>query len=200
MAACFDAFRGCASWRCAPATLLRRRPDIVTAEAQLAASDHALDAAREAFMPDVQLAAFEGLTGSNLALDSPFEYWSVGASILAPIFSGGRLEAQQDIATARRDQAAFAYRKTMLNAFREVEDALAPVRRDEEQERAYAAQRDVLERALNFATNRYRAGYSPYLDQIGARQNLLSVQVALVQSRADRSTALVSLYQALGGG
>jgi outer membrane protein TolC len=86
----------------------------------------------------------------------------------------------------------------MLNVFREVEDALAPVRRDEEQERAYAAQRDVLERALNFATNRYRA--SPYLDQIDAQQNLLSVQVALVQSRADRSTALVSLYQALGGG
>jgi outer membrane protein TolC len=86
-----------------PATLLRRRLDIATAEAQLAASDHALDAAREAFMPDVQLAAFEGLTGFNLALDSPFEYWSVGASILAPIFSGGRLEAQQDIATARRD-------------------------------------------------------------------------------------------------
>ncbi|HEX4636576.1 MAG TPA: efflux transporter outer membrane subunit, partial [Rhizomicrobium sp.] len=126
-----------------PAALLRRRPDIAAAEAQLAASDHALDAARDAFMPDVQLAAAGGLIGSNLAVGSPFEYWSLGGSILAPIFSAGRLEAQQDIATARRDQAAFAYRKAALNAFREVEDAMIAVARNEEQERALAAQRDV---------------------------------------------------------
>ena len=183
-----------------PAALLRRRPDIASAEAQLAASDHALDSARDAFMPDVQLAAFGGLIGSNLARGSPFEYWSLGGSILAPIFSAGRLEAQQDIATARRDQAAFAYRKTALNAFREVEDALTAVQRNEEQERALSAQRDVQEHALRLATNRYRAGYSPYLDQIDAQRSLLSVQLALVQARADRLGALVSLYQSLGGG
>jgi NodT family efflux transporter outer membrane factor (OMF) lipoprotein len=183
-----------------PAALLRRRPDIAAAEAQLAASDHALDAARDAFMPDVQLAAVGGLIGSNLARGSPFEYWSLGGSILAPIFSAGRLEAQQDIATARRDQAAFAYRKAALNAFREVEDALTAIQRNEEEERAQIAQRDVLERALRIATNRYRAGYSPYLDQIDAQRSLLAVDLALVQTRADRLTALVSLYQATGGG
>jgi NodT family efflux transporter outer membrane factor (OMF) lipoprotein len=183
-----------------PAALLRRRPDIAAAEAQLAASDHALDAARDAFMPDVQLAASGGLIGANLAVGSPFEYWSLGGSILAPIFSAGRLEAQQDIATARRDQAAFAYRKAALNAFREVEDALIAVQRNEEQERALSAQRDVQDHALRLATNRYRAGYSPYLDQIDAQRSLLSVQLALVQARADRLTALVNLYQGLGGG
>ncbi|HWU54253.1 MAG TPA: efflux transporter outer membrane subunit, partial [Rhizomicrobium sp.] len=183
-----------------PAALLRRRPDIAAAETQLAASDHALDAARDAFMPNMQLAAAGGLIGSNLAVGSPFEYWSLGGSILAPIFSAGRLEAQQDIATARRDQAAFAYRKTALNAFREVEDALTAVQRDEEQEQALSAQRDALEHALRIATNRYRAGYSPYLDQIDAQRTLLSVQLALVQARADRLSALVSLYQSLGGG
>jgi len=183
-----------------PAALLRRRPDIASAEAQLAASDHALDAARDAFMPDVQLAATGGLIGSNLAVGSPFEYWSLGGSILAPIFSAGRLEAQQDIATARRDQAAFAYRKAALTAFREVEDALVAVQRNAEQEQALSAQRDVQQHALVLATNRYRAGYSPYLDQIDAQRSLLSVQLALVQARADRLSALVSLYQSLGGG
>jgi NodT family efflux transporter outer membrane factor (OMF) lipoprotein len=183
-----------------PAALLRRRPDIAAAEAQLAASDHTLDAARDAFMPDVQLAAAGGLIGSNLAVGSPFEYWSLGGSILAPIFSAGRLEAQQDIATARRDQAAFAYRKAALNAFREVEDSLIAVQRNAEQEQALSAQRDALEHALKIATNRYRAGYSPYLDQIDAQRSLLNVQLALVQARADRLTALVSLYQAMGGG
>jgi NodT family efflux transporter outer membrane factor (OMF) lipoprotein len=196
----FDALAISAAPALVPATLLRRRPDIASAEAQLAASDHALDAARDAFMPDVQLAAFGGLIGSNLARGSPFEYWSLGGSILAPIFSAGRLEGQQDVATARRDQAAFAYRKAALGAFREVEDSLAAIQRNEEQERALSAQRDVQEHALRLATNRYRAGYSPYLDQIDAQRSLLSVQLALVQARADRLTALVSLYQSLGGG
>lgn len=65
---------------------------------------------------------------------------------------------------------------------------------------ALASQRDVQEHALKLATNRYRAGYSPYLDQIDAQRNLLSVQLALVQARSDRLNASVSLYRALGGG
>jgi outer membrane protein, multidrug efflux system len=62
------------------------------------------------------------------------------------------------------------------------------------------AQRGVLSRTLKLATNRYRAGYSPYLDQLDAERQLLSVELALVRSRADRLNALVGLYQALGGG
>lgn len=65
---------------------------------------------------------------------------------------------------------------------------------------ALVAQREVLEHALKLATNRYRAGYSPYLDQLDAQRGLLSVRLAVVQARADRLTALVSLYQAMGGG
>ena len=78
-------------------------------------------------MPDVQLAAAGGMVGSNLVPGSPLAVWSLGGSILAPIFSAGRLDAQQDAAAARRDQAAFAYRKAALTAFKEVEDALSAV-------------------------------------------------------------------------
>ncbi len=120
-----------------PATLLRRRPDIAAAEQQLAAADHALDAARDAFMPDVSLTADGGVVGSTLVMGSPLAIYSLGASILAPIFSAGRLEAQQDAATARRDQAAFAYRKTALTAFKEVEDSLQAVRRDQDRNRRW---------------------------------------------------------------
>jgi multidrug efflux system outer membrane protein len=183
-----------------PARLLRRRPDIAAAEQQLAAADHALDAARDAFMPDVQLAADGGFVGSTLVVGSPLAVWSLGGSILAPLFSAGRLEAQQDAATARRDQAAFAYRKAAQNGFREVEDALAAVRRDAEQEAALAAQRDALAHALVLATNRYRAGYSPYLDQLDAQRGLLGAQLALVQLQTDRLAAAIALYQATGGG
>jgi multidrug efflux system outer membrane protein len=183
-----------------PSSLLRRRPDIAASEQQLAAADHALDAARDAFMPDFQLAATGGLVGSNLVTGSPFAIWSLGGSILAPIFSAGRLEAQQDAATARRDEAAFAYRRAALAAFKEVEDALSAVERDEEQEKAIAAERDSQAHALVLATHRYREGYSPYLDQLDAQRGLLSTQLALVQARTDRLNAVVTLYQSLGGG
>jgi multidrug efflux system outer membrane protein len=183
-----------------PAALLRRRPDIAAAEEQLVAADRSLDSARAAFLPDVQLSAQGGLAGSTLVPGSPIVVFSLGSRILAPVFDSGRLKAQQEVVAAQRDQAAFAYRKAALAAFREVEDALAAVQRLDEQEADLVAQRDVLARALRLAINRYRAGYSPYLDQLDAERGLLSARLALVQSRADRLNALVTLYQALGGG
>jgi outer membrane protein TolC len=119
---------------------------------------------------------------------------------LAPIFSGGRLQGQFDAATAQRDQAAFAYRKTVLTAFREVEDQMAVIDRFNAQEQALMAQRAAVADALRHATNRYRAGYSPYLEQLDAQRSLLGVDLALIQLRADRLNAYVALYQALGGG
>jgi outer membrane protein TolC len=116
------------------------------------------------------------------------------------LFDAGRLRAEADVAVARRDQAAFAYRKAALTAFREVEDALAAESRTIEQERSLAAQREALAQTLALATNRYRAGYSPYLEQIDAERNLLSVELALIQVRAERLNTVVTLYQALGGG
>jgi outer membrane protein TolC len=151
-------------------------------------------------MPDIQLSATGGFVGSSLVEGSPLGVWPLGGSILAPIFSAGRLEAGQDAAVARRDLAAFSYRNAALTAFKEVEDALQAVRRDEEQEQALAAQRDSLARALKLATNRYREGYSPYLDQLDAQRGLLIAQLAPVRAHVDRLNALVTLYQSLGGG
>jgi NodT family efflux transporter outer membrane factor (OMF) lipoprotein len=182
-----------------PAGLLRGRPDIVQAEQQLVAADHSLDAARAAFMPDVRLAATGGYVASTLISD-PVHIFSLGGSILAPLFEGGALRAQADAAAARRDQAAFAYRKTALAAFRDVEDALAAIQRTSEQEKALIGQRDALAAALHLATNRYRAGYSSYLDQLDAQRGLLAAELALVQTHADTLTAQVALYQSLGGG
>jgi multidrug efflux system outer membrane protein len=183
-----------------PAALLRRRPDILEAEQQLVAADRELDSARAAFLPDVELAASGGFVSSTLVKASPVAVWSLGGSILAPLFESGRLQAQQDSATARRDQAALHYRMTALAAFREIEDDLAAVEHDDKQERSLSSERNDLTQALALATNRYRAGYSSYLNQLDAQRNLLSVQLALVQSRADRLNAAVSLFQAAGGG
>ena len=182
-----------------PSELLRRRPDIAQAEKLIVAADRSLDAARAAFMPSIRLGVSGGYVDSTLIAD-PVGIFSVGGSILAPLYEGGRLHAQADVAAARRDQAAYAYRKTALNAFREVEDALAAVQRTSEQELVLRQERDVLAQALEQATNRYRAGYSSYLEQLDAQRSLLSADLSLVQASSDRLSVTVSLFQALGGG
>ena len=105
-----------------------RDPDIAQAEHQLASTDQSLDAARAAFMPRLQITASGGHAESNI-LRSGVDLFAIGGSILAPLFQRGKLQAQADAAAARRDQAAFAYRRTVLVAFREVEDALAAIQR-----------------------------------------------------------------------
>ncbi len=182
-----------------PARVLRQRPDIAQAEQQLVAADRSLDVARAAFLPTIRLSASAGYATST-ALPHGYDVYSFGGSVLEPLFQGGRLRAQTDAATARRDQAAFAYRRAALNAFREVEDGLAAVARTDEQTAIARDQVATLSETYRLASNRYRAGYSPYLEQIDAQRALLSAQLALIQVRADRLTAEVSLYQALGGG
>jgi multidrug efflux system outer membrane protein len=182
-----------------PSELLRRRPDVAQAEFQLAASDKSLAAARKRFLPQVRLSAAAGAAFSTLLKD-PITIWSVGGSILAPLFEGGRLTAQAEAAGAQRDQAAFAYRRAALTAFREVEDALAGAKRLDEQVTLARAQQDALAEGLRLATNRYREGYSPYLEQLDAQRGLLGAQLSLIQLRADALTARVQLFQAMGGG
>lgn len=182
-----------------PSELLRRRPDVAQAEYQLAASDKNLSAARKRFLPQVRLSSAAGAAFSTL-LGDPITIWSVGGSILAPIFQGGRLTAQADAAGAQRDQAAFAYRRTALTAFREVEDALAAVRLVDAQIVFAQSQRNALAEGLRLATNRYREGYSPYLEQLDAQRGLLGSELSLIQLRADALAARIQLFQAMGGG
>lgn len=182
-----------------PADLLRRRPDLFQAEQALVAADRSLDSQRAAMLPNLALTGSAGVVLST-ALADPVALFSLGASILAPIFDGGRLRAQERAATARRDQAAFAYRRAALVAFREVDDALAGVRRSGEQADDLAQQADAARGALQNASNRYRAGYSGYIEQLDAQRNLLTAELSLVQARADRLSAYAALYQAMGGG
>lgn len=182
-----------------PADLLRRRPDLYQAEQTLVAADRSLDSARAALLPNIALTGSVGVILTT-ALANPVGIFSLGGSVLSPLFDGGRLRASADAATARRDQAAYAYRRSALTAFREVDDSLAGVQRTREQAIALRGQRDALAAALQNASNRYRAGYSSYLDQLDTQRGLLTAQLALVQANADRLTSYVALYQAMGGG
>jgi NodT family efflux transporter outer membrane factor (OMF) lipoprotein len=182
-----------------PSELLLRRPDIAQAELTLAAADRRIAAARAQYLPRLDLAASAGAILSD-ALPAPVSIWSLGGSVLAPLFEGGRLRAGVETAAAQRDQAAFAYKRTVLGAFREVEDNLAAVTRLAAQQAELEAQRAALADALRHARNRYEAGYTSYLEQLDAQRSLLAADLALVQVRTDRANAFVALAQAAGGG
>lgn len=182
-----------------PADLLRRRPDIAAAEARVVASDARLDGARAQFLPKISLTGTAGVALSTLLAD-PITLFSLGGSVLAPIFDSGRLRAGVETATSQRDQAAITYRATVLTSLREVEDGLAAVDRQAQAEAEVRAQRAALAEALRHASDRYRAGYTSFIEQLDAQRGLLTADLTLINTRLDRFTALVDLYRAFGGG
>ena len=183
-----------------PSELLRRRPDLAQAESLLAASDASLQASRAAFLPQVSLSASLGALYINALGYNPASLWSIGGSVLAPLFDQGRLSAQYDSAAAQRDQAAFAYRGAALAAFADVENALVGVERLQQQMDHATQRRDVLAHSLQYAKDRYDAGYAPYLEQLDAQRNLYQTEIELINLRQSQLLNQLNLYKALGGG
>jgi multidrug efflux system outer membrane protein len=185
-----------------PSELLRRRPDIAQAERTLAAADASLAAARDQMLPALRLTASLGATAHNLPdlLGGGTLLWSVGGSVLAPIFDAGRLRAQAEISASLRDRAVFAYESVVRNAFAETENGLTAVRRLREQLEEAQARSVATAETLRIAHNRYRNGYSSYLEELDAQRNNFSAQTTVLQLRTSYLAAHVDLYRALGGG
>jgi NodT family efflux transporter outer membrane factor (OMF) lipoprotein len=185
-----------------PSELLRRRPDIAQAERTVAAADASLAAARDQMLPALRLTASVGTTAHNLPelLGGGTALWSVGGSVLAPIFDAGRLRAQAEISASLRDRAVFAYESVVRNAFAETENGLAGVERLREQLDQAEARRVATAEVLRIAHNRYRNGYSSYLEELDAQRNAFSAETNVLQLRASWLAAHVDLYRALGGG
>lgn len=185
-----------------PSSLLNRRPDIVQAERQLIAADATLAASRASLLPSINLTATGSVQDRTLPglLDNPLQLWSLGGSILAPLLNRQALNAQVDISQSQRNQALYGYEKTVRNAFREVNDSLDAITRYQEQLTELLAQQDVAQETLRIAQNRYRNGYSSYLDVLDAQRTLFSVQTNVVQVKNNLLLAQIDLYKTLGGG
>ncbi|HDS6851270.1 TPA: efflux transporter outer membrane subunit [Enterobacter cancerogenus] len=185
-----------------PSTLLNRRPDIVQAERALVASDATLAASRASLLPSINLTATGSVQDRTLSglLDNPLQLWSAGGSILAPLLNRQALNAQVDISQSQRNQALYTYEKTVRNAFVEVNDSLDAITRYQEQLTELLAQQAVSQETLRIAQNRYRNGYSSYLDVLDAQRTLYSVQTNVVQVKNNLLLAQIDLYKALGGG
>jgi multidrug efflux system outer membrane protein len=184
-----------------PSDLLARRPDILQAEATLRSENANIGAARAAFFPRISLTGSLGTASATLGgLFTGGLAWAFLPSITVPIFQGGALQANLDVANVRKDIGIAQYEKAIQTAFREVADGLAARGTYDEQlaslERYTAAQR----RQLELADFRYRNGADTYLNVLIAQTAFYNGQLALISTRLQRLTSLVDLYRALGGG
>ncbi|HLS84885.1 MAG TPA: efflux transporter outer membrane subunit [Burkholderiales bacterium] len=185
-----------------PADLLVRRPDLASAEAQLVAANADLAAARAALLPSIQLTGSAGVASGALLnfLGGPTTTVALAASVLQPIFDGGRRRAGVAIAESRERELVERYRAAILAAFGDVETALAAASRLREREALQVQVEARAREALRLAEVRYREGADDLLSVLDAQRTLFDAQQQLALVRLDRLDAAVSLFKALGGG
>lgn len=185
-----------------PSDLLERRPDVATAERQVAASNAQIGIARAAFFPNLTLGANAGYESTSLGklFDWPNRFWSLGPALAETIFDGGARSAQVNRAWALNDQAVANYRQTVLSAFQSVEDNLASLRILSEEVLQQRAAAEASRRAVELSVVRYRNGVDSYVNVITAQNAFLNSRQAELQVELRRLVASVSLVNNLGGG
>jgi outer membrane protein TolC len=172
------------------------------AEAQLAAADANIDAARAAFFPSISLSGSLGASSAALStlLNPSNIAYAIGASLLQTIFDGGQNEASYDAAIARREEILLSYRSAVIIAFSDVDVALGAIASQEARERASQIQADQAREAYRIAELRYRAGVEGFLTVLDAQRSLNAAQDQLAQAKVARLQAAVTLFRVLGGG
>jgi NodT family efflux transporter outer membrane factor (OMF) lipoprotein len=185
-----------------PSELVQRRPDIRKAEAQLHAATASIGMAKADFYPRISLngsAGFQSLQLSSLANWASGQF-VVGPSITMPIFEGGRLKATLNLREAQQQEAAIVYKHTVLDAWREVDDALVVYDAEQLRRDKLTSVVTLNQRALAIAQQRYKAGALDYLDVLNVQKQLLDAQSNFEQSKAMAAANLITLCKALGGG
>lgn len=180
-----------------PAALLTSRPDIQSAEAGLRAANADIGAARAAFFPSLLLGADGSLVAAGFG-DPATTALSLAANVLAPIFSGGRLEGDLENVTARQRELAAQYQKTVLTAFQEVENALAVLRSTAQQTALARESVQEAQNAYNIAKARFDAGSIDYLTLLETQRSLSQVEDEQVVATVAQLEAFVQLRKALG--
>jgi len=185
-----------------PAQLLLRRPDLASAEAQLAAANANVAVARAALLPSISLTGTAGLASDVLLnfVSGPTTALAIGASLLQSIFDGGRLGAQVDIAESRQRELVQGYRKAVFAALADVESALAAAARLAAQEQLQEQVVVKTRLALRLADIRYREGADDLLALLLAQRSVFQAEDQAAQIRLSRLQAAGALYKALGGG
>lgn len=185
-----------------PSTLLERRPDIRQAEQQLIAFNAEIGVARSAYYPQISLTGTAGYQSDALVrlFNGPSGLWNLGASLAQPIFTAGKIRSGVKLAEAQQQEAVLVYQQTIQQAFRDVSDSLIAYKKNrefrEQQELLTASAQD----AARLSNIRYKGGVTSYLEVLTNETNYFTARLNLAQAQANELLALVSVYQALGGG
>jgi multidrug efflux system outer membrane protein len=182
--------------------LLQRRPDILRAEQDMMSANAEIGVAVANFFPRIGLTALYGGESEKIenVVKNNFSVWNVAGSVSGPIFQGGRLIEQYWAQQAFWDETIAAYRGTIIQALREVADALASQSKLVERRAAQERQVKALADAVELSLLRYRIGRANYFEVLEAAQQLYPAEDALAQSQRDQLLTVVALYKALGGG
>ena len=182
--------------------LLRRRPDVRQAEQSMISANAEIGVAVANFFPTIGLSAMYGNAGSKIGnvFKNGASVWNIAANVSGPLFQGGRLIESYRAQQAFWDETIAEYRGTIVQAFREVADALAAEARLAEQRTAQEAEVAALREAVRLSLARYEGGLSNYIEVLDALQLLYPAENALAQTQRDQLVAVVNLYKALGGG
>ena len=185
-----------------PSDMLQRRPDVSSAERQMAYQNAQVGIARTAFYPQITLSGSGGWQSTQIAplLNAPSLFWSLGADALEPIFEGGRNRANLAAARAAYDQSVANYRQSVLTAFQQVEDGISNLSTLSQALTTQHAAVEDARRELTIANNRYIGGATDYLNVITAQTTLLTSQRLETQLLGQQMVSSVYLVKALGGG
>jgi multidrug efflux system outer membrane protein len=185
-----------------PAALLQRRPDILQAEQNLVAANASIGAARALYYPNLSLQAALATTATAFGslFSGPAAAGLIGAGLAGPVFTFGAIEGQVASAEAGERLALAAYQQTVLNAFRETNDALSGTQRRLEEFNAQRGRVESLREFARLARLRFDKGVAGYLDVLVAENELFAAELAAVSLQASRYTQIVNVYQAVGGG
>ncbi len=185
-----------------PSELVRQRPDILMAEAQLHGASASIGVATAAQFPSFALNGSFGQSATSMSglFGSDASFWSLGANIAAPLFNGGTLSARKQSAIDAYQQSLALYRQTVLDSFAQVADTVRALEHDAEAMQAEAQAVSTSEQSLHLSQVNYQAGLINYLQVLAADIQYHQAQIGFLQARAQRLQDTTALYVALGGG
>jgi multidrug efflux system outer membrane protein len=184
-----------------PSDLLNRRPDILVAEQELVAQNALAGAAQAARLPSLSLTGMFGLASDDLStLTDGDPAWNISGSLLGPIFNWGKNKNRAKAERARTEAAVYQYENTVLNAFREVEDALYTIETLKEEETAIKEHVEAAMEAASLSGERYDKGIASYIEFLESQRQAFDAQMLQTGNRQDLLEAYITLYQTLGGG
>ena len=185
-----------------PSTLLSRRPDILQAEQNLVAANANVGAAKALYFPNISVTGLLGSVSTAFSelFTDPASTAFLSAGITGPLFTFGGIKGQVKSAEAQKEQALLVYRLTILNAFRETNDALTGSIKKANEVAEQQKRVDALREFAQLSKMRFENGVTSYLDVLVAENELFAAELATVRLRADKNTQAINVYRAMGGG